>query len=266
MPRLLKALPLTLALAAFGLFSAGCGSSNTAQARFVNAIPDSSDYGNEGLDIDFNGNKVFTNIAFGSFSASTYSSVPSGNPTIAAYETGSTPPANLVFSQNSPTGMGGGSQYTIVATGSATGSGSNVVLLVPTDSNTAPANGNVNFRVINASPSGPGGSRDPVDVYFIANPPPNGLPACAPPICIADLAYESTSAYVTLPINTSGGNGWQMIVTPTGTTSEYMNATIGNFGSSSEGAICTVVITDIQNGDQMSSTPLQLDDLNGCTQ
>ena len=58
--RLLKALPLTLALAALSLFAASCGSSNQSQIRVVHAIPDGP-----ALDINVNTTKVFTNIAFG---------------------------------------------------------------------------------------------------------------------------------------------------------------------------------------------------------
>jgi hypothetical protein len=261
MHRLLKALSLTLALAAFSVFTAGCGSGNTAQVRFVNAIQDTQDYGSTGLDIDFNGNKVFTDITYDQFSASTYSSVPSGNPTIAAFQTGSTPPANQVFSQAPPLGLNGGSQYTMVATGFASGGGSDVVILAPTDNNTEPANGSVNFRVINASPSGPNGSEQAVDVYILQNPN-NGIEGQTP--TFSNLAYKNTTSYIPLPINTAN-SGWELFVTITGSGTPYINAPITNFGSSTEGSICTLVLTDIPNGDEMNFTPIFLNDLNGCS-
>src|SRR5271154_1621693 len=84
MLRLFKPLSLTLAFAALIIVATSCGSSS-AKARFVNAIADSNDYNNEGLDIYFGGSKGFTDITFGAASASTYASVPSGNQTVAAY-------------------------------------------------------------------------------------------------------------------------------------------------------------------------------------
>jgi len=59
MLRLLRALPLALALAALSLFVSSCGSSNSSQIRFVNAIRDAAP-----LDIEVNSSKIFTNITF----------------------------------------------------------------------------------------------------------------------------------------------------------------------------------------------------------
>src|ERR1700731_1898307 len=57
--RLLKALPLALALAALSFFPASCGSSSKSQVRVLHAISDGP-----ALDINVNTTKVFTNIAF----------------------------------------------------------------------------------------------------------------------------------------------------------------------------------------------------------
>lgn len=261
MLRLLKALPLTLALAALSLFATGCGTSTT-QVRFVNAIPDTLDYGggNGALDLQFNGTTEFSNIPFLNASGSTYKSVPAGSDTIKGFEAGST--TAQVFSQT--LSLNSGKQYTVVATGSAANGGSNVVLLAPVDINTTPANGNVNFRVINASPSGPNGSRAAVDVYILPNPPCTIGSSCPP--TISALAYQNTSGYVTQSFN-SAGTGWQLIVTVAGNTTPIINASIGNFGSASMGAICTLVLTDQQNVQIMNTTPIVLQDLNasGCT-
>lgn len=258
MLRLFKALPLTLALASLSIFATSCSTSNT-RVRFVNAIADTQDYGNAGLDIEFNGTKEFTNIPFPNVSASTYTSVPAGNVKIEGLETNTT---TVVFN-NQTVSLSGGSEYTVVATGSAANGGSNVVLLTPIDTNTAPANGRVNFRVINASPN----SGAAVDVYLLPNPNPcqPGSSGCTP--TIAALSYQQTSSYVNLPFN-SEGSSWQMIVTVAGNpNADYLNTTIGGFGSASEGAICTLVLTDQQNGSQMSAIPIALQDLNasGCT-
>lgn len=260
MLRLLQALPLTLALAALAIFTTSC-STGTTQARFFNALPDTQDYGNTGLDVNFNGTKEFTNVAFPSASASGYATVPAGSVQIEGFETGGI--TTEVFDHT--LSLSGGKHYTVVATGSAA-NGSNATLLTPVDTNTAPANGNVNFRVINASPSGPNGAQAPVDIYILPNPNPcsPGANGCTP--TVAALAYKSTSSYVTLPFS-SAGSGWQMIVTMAGNPTPIINSTIGGFGSASVGAICTLVLTDQANVQQMSTVPIALQDLNasGCT-
>jgi len=260
MLRLLKALPLTLALAALSIFATSC-STGTTQARFFNALPDTQDYGNTGLDVNFNGTKEFTNVAFPSASASTYAAVPAGSVQIEGFETGGI--TTEVFDHT--LSLSAGKQYTVVATGSAA-NGGNAALLTPVDTNTAPGNGSVNFRVINASPSGPNGTQAAVDIYILPNPNPcsPGTSGCAP--TMAALAYKSTSSYVTLPFSPVG-SGWQMIVTVAGAPTPIINATIGGFGSASVGAICTLVLTDQANVQQMSTTPVALQDLNtaGCT-
>jgi len=265
MPRSLKVLPLTLALvtlalAAVSLLFTSCGGSgNTVQARFINAISDTQAYGNAGLDIDINTTKQFTNIIFPVPPSSSYKSIPSGNDTIEGLQTNST---TQVFSQN--VGLIAGSQYTLIATGLDNASnGSNIFVMSPVDNNTAPANGSVNFRVINASSFGPSGDGNAVDVYII--PTGTSVPSsCTEPNCISNLGYKGASKYEPLPYN-SNGNGWEMIVTRvTGNPTPYFNFSIANFGSASEGAICTLVLTDQQNGTNMSSLPVQLNDLNGC--
>ena len=263
MLRFLKALSLALAFAALIIVMASCGSSS-AKARFVNAIADSNDYNNEGLDIYFGNSKGFTDLPFGAASASTYVSVPSGNQTVAAYLTGQPTTSTPVFTHPG-VNLGSGSLYTLVATGSAAGNGSNVVILNPTDNNTAPANGSVNFFIINASPSGPVGVGSTPDVYLVPNPAGNLPTSCTTAnFCLQGLAYQSAPGLLTLPINTQG-NGWQLVVTQTGSLQQQFSTTITGFGSSAEGAICTIVLTDQQNGSQMSSVPILLNDLNGCT-
>jgi len=258
MLRSLKALPLALAIVTLSLITVSCTTSGSStQARFVNAISDTQAYNNGGLDIEVDGTKEFTDITFPVPPSSSYTSIPSGNDMIEGFQTNST---TEVFSNDVT--LTAGSQYTLVATGSAS-STSNVVILNPVDNNTAPADGMVNFRVINASSFGPSGDGGAVDVYII--PTGTSLPgSCSAPNCISDLPYQMASKYMTLPYN-SNGNGWQMFVTVSpGSTTNYFNFSIANFGSISEGAICTLVLTDQQNGTAMSSIPVQLNDLNGC--
>jgi Domain of unknown function (DUF4397) len=244
--RLLKALPLTLALAALSFFATSCGSSSSAHARFVNAIQNTSAYGN-GLDVEVNGTKDFTNVIFPNASASTYTSVASGSDTILGVQTGTT---TQVFSDT--TSLSSGNQYTLVATGFASGSGGNVVLLSVSDNNTAPATGNVEFRVIDASPSGPSA----VDVYIEAEPFSGNLTSPA----ISALAYTQASSYVTIPWN-SGGGGWVVFVTAAGSTTPIFSQTF-NFGSQTTAAIRTLVLTDVANGSSLNPAFLELNDLN----
>src|ERR1700676_4356226 len=125
--RLIKALPLTLALAALSIFATSCGSGGSAQARFVNTIPNTAVYGNA-LDVEVNGTKKFGPVTFPNASASTYTSVAAGSDTILGVQTGTT---TQVFSH--PTTLAGGKQYTLVATGFASGRGGFVTLLPVSD-------------------------------------------------------------------------------------------------------------------------------------
>ena len=151
--------------------------------------------------------------------------------------------------------LSSGVQYTVVATGFATGGG-RVVILPVADKNTVPANGNVAFRVINASPSSPAG----VDIYIA--PVGSGNPI-APPAPITNLAYRSASGYITLPYNTNVVNGanYTMYVTPTGSTSPIFSQTL-SAGSTAAGAIRTLVLTDQENTAQMNPLAIVLNDLN----
>jgi hypothetical protein len=264
--RLLKALPLTLAIAAlivFATFAASCGSTNS-QARFVNAISDNTTT----LDIDFNGTKVFglTNT-FPTDSGSTYVSIPTGSDKIQGFASGTT--TNPVFTVTSPVSFNSGSQYTVVATGFLAGT---VNLVAPVDTNTAPAVGTVNFRVIDASPAGVGS----VDVYIIPNIAPS-TPSCtlgsncpAPAISGVSSPLSSTtpySGYINVPYNSLGTFGYTMYVTPTGQTTPVQGWNGGfqipEIGSVSVGSIRTIVLVDNAPGNNgMSSTPIVLSDLN----
>jgi len=259
MSRLLKALPLGLAIvtvAALSIIAASCNSGNT-QARFVNAISDAGP-----LDFDFHGTKIssFSDLQPNTVSSSSYVGVPAGSDQIQGFAAGTT---NSAFPADVKT-LNSGSFYTLVAAGLVTGT-VNILNLV--DNNTAPANGSVNFRVINASTCGPslGCTGGAVDVYILPCPcPPPPPTSCSAEgaHCISNLASQSTSGYVTLPYN-SEGNGWLMVVTVApGSTTTYFNAPLGGVGSASEGAICTLVLYD-NGGTQMStSAPLKLNDLN----
>jgi len=246
----LKVLPLALALVAVSFFFAGCGSNNV-EARFINAIPDAA---NSPLDIDVGGTKEFSTVQFGTASpGSNYLGVPSGNVAIEGFQSGTTTPAfpSQTVSLNS------GSEYTLVATGFLSGT---VTILNPVDNNTEPTDGTVNFRVIEASPSGP----TAVDIYLIENPVTCSIGAsgCGP--SITSLAYQSTSSYVNLPYNSNpNGQGYQMFVTPHGSlTPLFSGGQTITGGGTSLGSIRTIVLTDVSGGGAMNSQALVLADLN----
>ncbi len=253
MSRSLKALPLAFALAALSIFAASCGSNTPAQVRFVHAIQDAP-----ALDINVTGPNVatvqeFTEVAFLGVQPNQpgYTSVPSGSDTIAGVLASNASP---VFSDT--VGWGAGAHYTAVATGfSQTGTnGSNVVLLSIPDNLPTPPSGDVEFRVIHASPSGPGS----VDVYIELNP--NTGPGL--PITIQALGYMQASNYVTFSFNPNNATippGFMVYVTASGSTTPIITEPLN---PSTAGAVRTLVLTDVQNGNTMNTTFLELSDLN----
>jgi Domain of unknown function (DUF4397) len=256
MSRLLKALPLTLALAALSIFAASCGSNTPAQVRFVQVIQDASP-----LDIYVSGTGLtsteeFTDMGFLGVQPNQpgYISLPSGTDTIEAFLTGTT---TEVFSDTAS--WGSAAHYTVIATGLSQipPVGSDVVLLSVPDNIPTPASGDVEFRVIHASPSGPNGIPGPVDVYIELNP--NTGPEL--PITIQGLAYTQASNYVSFTLNPNNDTnppGYTVYVTPSGSMQPIISETI-NPGVA--GAARTLVLTDVQGGKAMSSTFLELSDL-----
>ena len=250
MLRLLKALPLTLAIVAVSIVATSCSSNNGTKARFVNAIENTFQYGGA-LDVEVNGTQQFSNVQFGNASASTYTPIPSGNVTFEGFESpGVTIP---VFTDS--TTLSGGTQYTEVATGQA---GGQVVLLSLSDDNSLPNNGTLNFRVINAAfnaSSSPNGS---VDIWIEPFPDPNPI---LEPATIQNLAYQSASGYVNVPYN-SGGGGFTMYVDTVGGGTRLITVPISVSGSQTSASICTLVLVDNPNSSSMSSTPVLLHDNN----
>jgi hypothetical protein len=241
-PRLLKTLPLTLAVAALIVFAPSCGSSNS-QIRFVNAMQDGA-----AMDIDVNGNKVFSDISFLGVMPTQpgYTAVPSGNDTIEGFLTGET----TVGFNGTSVGWSDSSVYTVVATGFVA-SGQNAAILSIPDNNAPPPSDDVEFRVIHASPSGPGA----VDIYIEPAPFSGTLQGLTP--AISSLAYTQGSSYVPLPYNTSGA-GYTVYVTASGNSVPIFSELI----NSPTGSIRTLVLTDVQNGTAMSQSFLVLPDLN----
>jgi hypothetical protein len=144
-----------------------------------------------------------------------------------------------------------GLQYTVIATGSsATGAnGSNVVLQSMLDENSPPASGNVEFRVINASPHSPPGG---VDVYI--DPIPVQAMGSA---VISGLAYQQVSKYLSLVFFPSNNNGYELYVTQSGSTTPIFSQYLGP----ADNTIHTLVLTDVQGGNAMNPLAMELTDL-----
>jgi len=252
MLRLLKALPLTLAIAAVSIVATSCGSNNGTRARFVNAIQNTEEYGVGGLDVEVNGTQQFTGVQFQTASANTYIPIPSGNVTIEGFESpGVTTP---VFTDS--TTLSSGTEYTEVVTGQAGGTGTNVVLLSLSDDNTLPEDGTLNFRVINASPNSPSG----VDIWIEPTPYPFSLQGVKP--TISALAYQSVSGYVNVSYNSNNNEGFTVFVYTAGGGTELFSTNVNVSGSVSSASVCTLVLTDNPNGSTMSSFLVVLNDNN----
>jgi hypothetical protein len=244
--RLLKALPLALAIVAIvalGLFAASCNSSGNALVRVVNAIPDAP----ANLDVDINGTKDFPNVQFDNVyptqkpsGPAQYTSVVSGSDSIEAFDTGTT---TVVVNSTTAT-LGASTQYTMLLGGFLNSSPSAYVI---TDNNTVPTTGNVNIRIINGSAiSGSNG----IDVYIYQT----GLQPPANP-SVTGLSLGASSGYLPFTFESSfsfdvyfHGNGFkQFTFTP-------------NTGFVT-GEIMTLVIVDQPNGGAISDIPLVLVDL-----
>jgi hypothetical protein len=108
--------------------------------------------------------------------------------------------------------------------------------------------------VIHASPSGPGA----VDVYIELNP--NTAPT--PPITFQGLAYTQASPYASFAINPNDQPlppGFTVYVTASGSLTPIIAEQIS---PGVIGAVRTLVLTDVQNGTTMSSSFLELTDVN----
>jgi trimeric autotransporter adhesin len=246
MSGLLKALPLTLALAAASIVTTSCGSSsggsNPAAIRVINAIPDGP-----ALDIDINGSNVITNLPYGTIQPAKtpagYVTVPSGNVVIQGFATGTT--TNPIAPIGTIT-LTGAVDYTVVAVGLELNE--SAPLLVA-DDNTPPMGTNVEYRMINASNSSPLGG---LDMYVVA--PGTDITNFTPQF--SGIGNNQASTYQSFPFLTGG---YTVIVTANGgKTPIITQASVTNAAS-----ITTFVILDNAGGNSgISTTPLVLDDLN----
>ncbi len=247
--RLLKTLPLTLAIVALSIITAGC--SNQAKIRVFNAIPDAS----AELDVYVNASKVapslqFTYVYPTMTTPVKYVQVPSGSNTVKAYDQGQT--TNPIFTTQG-LALSSSEEYTVVLAGFVNQSPQAYVFQ---DNNTAP-NQNTGqndelFRVIDASAKTPASG---FDVCFYQT----GLSQPTSPT-ISALQIGQASSYVRLPYVQQG---YTMLVMQSGTNcggNPYINWPYA-YPETTNGYITTIMIVDIPGGASVSQTPINLIDL-----
>jgi hypothetical protein len=221
--RLWKLAPLAIGLFALAtvLVTTGCGTSS-ARVRLLNAF-----VGQSSLDMLINSKNVATGVIYGA--ASGYTSVSSGSPNMQIEDTGTT---NVLVNQS--ISIPSKSDSTILATGSGT--------LVLSDNNTAPSSGNIEIRVINATPT-----LGTADVYIV----PSGTAITPGSPTFASLGYQAASGYQSL-----AAGSYEVIFTQPGQAFAVIDSNPLSF---SAGQIRSVVGLDGQNG---GFTTAVLSDLN----
>jgi Domain of unknown function (DUF4397) len=208
------------------LFAAGCGSSGTASLRVVQASPDLGQ-----VNVLVNGTTVSSDIGYAGNTG--YLSVNAGSPSLEVE------PVNTSTAVvNETLNLGSTTESTVIVANYA----ANVEGLVLTDNNTDPPSGDIQLRVVNASP-GIGSA----DVYFV--PSGSSLATIAP--IITSLGFESASAYETLTAGT-----YQVFLTAPGTKNAYFST--GQL-TLTAGQIRTIVALNSTTGGYTSIT---LADLN----
>lgn len=228
--------PLVLFIAALaGLFFAvacgGGGSSNsgTAQVRTVNAIADSA---GTGFDFLISGASFTTNQQFDT--ATAYASVTSRAQVFEVRRTGvATDIINV--SEN----LTGGDSYTFVALGTFV-QPSGVIF---TDTTTAASSGNIQIRVINASPT-----LGAADVYITAP----GVTLNSVSANVSSLGFGSASSYQTF-----AAGKYEVRITNHGSKSTVWYDSSTTYAS---GAVLTIVLQDGAGGGYLPVTALVLTD------
>jgi hypothetical protein len=248
--RLLKALPLTLAIAALSIATASCGA-NSTQVRVLNAMDGTAING--GVSVEVNGVNTFSStITFGdvfptqkSSGPAAYTSVPSGRDTIQVFTAGNT--SNPILTNT--LSLDGGDQYTLVL-------GPDIITPF-LDNNTVPTTNYLEFRVIDASTY----DTFPVDVYLV----PCGASSITT-YKIGTIQYAGSINYQSVEYNAvtcpEGGN-YEFYVFPTGT---QTNPYVSWYYTAPAGSITTLVIQDNESSGQavgISGQPLEWIDLIG---
>jgi len=238
MPRLSKVLPLALAVVvvALAIFLASCTSSNT-QYRIFNAMAFNPQYA---VDIYVGvvppASPTFSDVGLESTEpgSSGYQKVSAGADTTEVFQTGTT--SSPYF--NGALNLGAGNSYTVVLSGN--GVGAPFAAQVVTDTNPTPTSGEVEFRILDFSPS----TQAAVDVYV--DDPQFG---CCHTKVGSDLSYPSStgggsfnSGYANVGVPTSNKLG--VYVTYTGGTEVIASTSYGV----DVGQLYTVVLLDQSSG------------------
>jgi uncharacterized protein DUF4397 len=162
-------LPLVLTL-----FACGCGGGSSGKLRVMNASPNEAN-----VDVLLDSKTVASSVAYGT--ATSYLSVNTGSHSLQIDPSGTT---SSILSQTLT--VNSSSFSTVLLTNFAP----SVLGVVLADNNTAPASGQVEIRVVNASPGLP-----TEDVYIVA--PGTDLNTVGP--AASSLAFEGATAYQSLP-------------------------------------------------------------------
>jgi hypothetical protein len=185
----------------------------TARLRIVHASPNAPN-----VDVLVDEDRVLQNVPYLNASAFFFP-VTAGERRIRVNAAGT----NTSVIDATPT-LDAQASYTVLATGPV----ATIQALIAPDDLTPPAAGQVKVRVIHAAPAAAG-----VDVYVTAP----GAPLTGP--VLTNVPFRAVSGYLTVPAGT-----YQIRVTPTGTTTVAINATV----TFAEGQIRTVVATDAPGG------------------
>ncbi len=253
--RLLKSVSIICALAALILMTISCGSGGGTQLRVVNAL--SNNPNNNPLDVYVNNALInSTALSYSSVFPSqpnsgpaTYTGVPGGSISIDIYNSpqSTSPPENPIFKAPITETLTDGDQYTLVLAGSYNDGAHLPTAYLFTDSNIAPAAGNIVLHIIDASVNTPAGG---FSIYIYqssggipATPQITGLMlgslATYSPAWVASTSYAVTVAYPT---------GAQFY-------SYYLP-------SPNNQQITTLVIQDVQSGYPVEAQPIVMTDLN----
>src|SRR4029077_5720232 len=235
--RLLRILPLGVALICVGatLLAVGCSSSTATRFRYVQAatVPPGN------VDVEVDSKTVLTSIGFGQ--TPTYRKVSSGSHTVGIFLTGTT--TNPVFSGTVSFPSGDTTLLSINPF-------SSIALAPFTDDNTVPASGDFKLRIIHASPTSGN-----VDVYFVTPPGPIGsLSAQKQNLAFSPNGNGSATSYFSFP----AGN-YEIVMTQAGTQNPISGLDASY--NLAAGQIRTVLILDSPNGGG-PWTQLELSDLN----
>ena len=188
----MKSLFLPLTVAAFlGLSIAGCDDDPTepapvARLRAIHASPDAP-----AVDIYVDGARVAANVPYKA--TTDYLEVPAGGRNVQVRAAGTT---TTVIDANVTLTAGG--DYTVLAAGRL----ATIAPLVLSDTNTAPAAGNVRVRLVHSAPTA-----GMVDIYVTA---PNAEIAAIAPT-LAGVPFRGFSPYLNVP-----AGSYRVRVTPAG--------------------------------------------------